>query len=320
MALPYLNLPSIEHLEERSVSEWISDNGFYGEEVASTIFPWIQEFLSGSKVVDSITSPCGIEFSISREGSEPQVYFDFHKSHASLRNALDELEVLRVYSQALNHDIKTPLQNIALQAELLALKGKEDPKVVSKCVTGIRESVFASQNIIEDLSNFAKLSKDTDEKCDVNEVIMHVRKLLHPMIDKKNAAIAHGAFADLKIQPYRMLIIMKNLIQNSIKYSGNKKPQILIYETHTKDKHVITVVDNGIGIPKKDQKNIFKPYTRASNVGQVQGTGIGLSTCKSLLRGAGAELVLESPVKGMGDNGGTAFHLEFPVSSVLPKR
>lgn len=320
MALPYLNLSPITGVSHTDLSTWITKNGLHGEPIAEEILPEISALLELEKPHGTIVIGEGLELKVRMLDETPVLFFDVEKSNALMRKSKEELEALRVYSQALNHDISTPLQNIALQTELMAIKGQDDEQVFLNCVKQIRESIFTSQNIVKDLSDFAALTLSSEERCDVNEVLMHVKRLLYDEIDNSNAAIAHGAFTDLNIQPFRLLIIFKNLIQNAIKYAGATKPQILIFESRKDNAHIITVQDNGIGIPPQDQNAIFAPYRRASNVGKIGGSGIGLSTCRSLLRGAGGEIVIESPRSGMLTQPGTAFHLEFPQDMVLGKR
>jgi len=77
--------------------------------------------------------------------------------------------------------------------------------------------------------------------------------------------------------------ILNNLLSNAIKYCG--KNPIIQFRVTDDDKQVITfeIEDHGIGIPKEDQKNLFEPFHRASNVAGIQGTGFGMSVVKRLV-------------------------------------
>ncbi|RZL13159.1 MAG: HAMP domain-containing histidine kinase, partial [Pedobacter sp.] len=69
---------------------------------------------------------------------------------------------------------------------------------------------------------------------------------------------------------------MINLISNAIKYSGEHT--FIEFNTEIQnEKYIITVSDNGIGIPDLDQKNLFQPFFRANNTGNIPGTGLGLN-------------------------------------------
>ncbi|MDD2819780.1 MAG: sensor histidine kinase [Flavobacterium sp.] len=67
-----------------------------------------------------------------------------------------------------------------------------------------------------------------------------------------------------------------NLITNAIKYSSDTSR--IDFTTEINDTHcIIKVKDEGIGIPEKDQKHLFKPFFRAHNTGNIPGTGLGLN-------------------------------------------
>src|SRR6185436_1405918 len=70
--------------------------------------------------------------------------------------------------------------------------------------------------------------------------------------------------------------ILLNLISNAIKFSEeNKKIQV---QTKTSEKETtVIVIDQGIGIPKEEQENLFERFFRAKNVTNIQGTGLGLN-------------------------------------------
>lgn len=312
MSLPYLKLSKSAPISETLLSEWIESNGLYGAELAEEIIPSVERILLTDKCEGVIHTSSGVCFRITVDNNVPILFFDLESCNLKQRKCREELNALRVYARALNHDLATPMQNIAIQTELLILKGSTDKKVLQSSLVNIRESVFTSQNILSNLGDFARLTMSTDEVCDVNEVLIHVKKVLSQDIANNNAAIAYGAFKNIKIQPFRLLIVLKNLIHNSIKYSGSLKPQILIYETLSEDRYNITVQDNGIGIPTADNSDIFKPYKRASNVGKIEGTGIGLSTCRSLMRATGGDISLNPLFQAFQDS------LEPPSTSNSP--
>jgi signal transduction histidine kinase len=87
--------------------------------------------------------------------------------------------------------------------------------------------------------------------------------------------------------------IMNNLISNAIKFS-DEKSKIDITLNQKDDKFVIIVADNGIGIPEDEQKFIFDIFYRASNVLNVQGTGLGLNIVKKYLDAIKGEILFES--------------------------
>ena len=97
-----------------------------------------------------------------------------------------------------------------------------------------------------------------------------------------------------------------NLVHNAIKYSS-ENTFIDIFITQDNLKTVFKVKDNGIGIPKKDQKNIFNRYFRSENALLTQGTGIGLNIAKDHITNLKGEIYFEST-----ENKGSVFTIEIP--------
>ena len=98
---------------------------------------------------------------------------------------------------------------------------------------------------------------------------------------------------------------MINLISNAITYSGEKT--FIEFNTEITDSQcMVTIKDNGIGIPESDHKHLFQPFFRANNTGNIPGTGLGLNIVlryATLMRG---ELYFESTL-----HTGTKFVLSF---------
>jgi signal transduction histidine kinase len=98
------------------------------------------------------------------------------------------------------------------------------------------------------------------------------------------------------IDPKRITEVMYNLVENSIKYIGNKQGKITI-EAERQDKFVlIKVKDNGIGISPDDIPYVFDKFYRAekSRSTSIPGSGLGLSICKYIINEHGGEIYCKS--------------------------
>jgi signal transduction histidine kinase len=87
--------------------------------------------------------------------------------------------------------------------------------------------------------------------------------------------------------------IFFNLISNASKYSETGKP-INVKCNFEKGQFVFSISDEGIGIPKEDQKHMFESFFRASNAGNVQGTGLGLNIVKRYIELLGGSIAFKS--------------------------
>src|SRR5690606_24751910 len=101
--------------------------------------------------------------------------------------------------------------------------------------------------------------------------------------------------------------ILQNLMTNAIKYSrSNGIVRIML--ACTESVLTLRVEDQGIGIPQQDQSRLFEAFQRAANVGQIQGTGIGLTIVKRAVDACGGRIEFES-TEGVG----TTFVVTLPV-------
>jgi signal transduction histidine kinase len=105
-------------------------------------------------------------------------------------------------------------------------------------------------------------------------------------------------------------LCLSNLIYNAIKYSS-ENTIIDIGVSQNKDVTIFHIKDNGIGIPEKDQKNIFNRYFRAENALLMQGTGIGLNIVKDHLNNLDGTISFESK-----EHQGSTFVIELPNTAV----
>ena len=101
--------------------------------------------------------------------------------------------------------------------------------------------------------------------------------------------------------------IFNNLLSNAIKYSPDGGT-VSVKLTCEDKKVFFQVCDQGIGIPKEDQDNLFKSFSRASNVGTIAGTGLGLSIVKQCVDLHNGEIAVNSQV-GIG----TTFTINLPL-------
>lgn len=119
--------------------------------------------------------------------------------------------------------------------------------------------------------------------------------------------VSRGNCKKVNIDQKLLQPILKNLLDNAIKYSPNGSTVNL--ELSCRDGEVIfQIKDVGIGIPTTDRHRLFEPFHRQSNVGDVPGTGLGLAIVKKLVDIHGGQIAVASEV-----GKGTTFTLTLPL-------
>ena len=194
-----------------------------------------------------------------------------------------------------SHEFRTPLSTILSSLNLLNKYNKlGNSENRDKHASRIKTSIKLLTDILDDILSVNKLEEGkvvvaaseivvTDF---VNDSIAEVRGIL-----KKGQLITFTPPKDVlvKIRQDKKLLrhILMNLLTNAIKFTpeGGKVAVSVLLDSHTLS---LQVEDNGIGIPRRNQKDLFNRFFRADNVEQIQGTGLGLSIVAqyaSLLRG-----------------------------------
>lgn len=241
-------------------------------------------------------------------------------SEAALERALQQERELgelksRFVSMA-SHEFRTPLATILATTESLRLyRAKMEAAQIDSRLDKIRQQVFHMKDILDDVLQLARIQAGRVEfkpvYADLNALCHEIieefegQPLNHNRIILSNAVSPTLMYYDVRLMRH----IMSNLISNALKYSHGEKP---IYISLEQDwlQVTLTVRDEGIGIPPNDQKHLFEPFHRATNVGTISGTGLGLSITKQAVELHNGTISVDSQV-----GTGTTFTVTFPTTT-----
>lgn len=211
-----------------------------------------------------------------------------------------------------SHEFRTPLSSIQLSASLIdKYTIKNDVASVEKHTSKIKNSI---NNLTTILNDFLSLEKLEAGKVEANasefSIIAFAEEIAEEMqlISKQNQLIVYehtGTTAQVYLDQNLLKNCIINLISNAIKYSG-ENTMIQFNSIINNRQLVVEVKDNGIGIPKLEQNNLFEPFFRAHNTGDIPGTGLGLNIVKRYVGLMNGTVSCES-----AQNVGTTFKLVF---------
>lgn len=211
-----------------------------------------------------------------------------------------------------SHEFRTPLSSVQLSASLIEKYAQPYQNAnISKHVYKIKNAVGNLTTILNDFLSLEKLEAGRVEPAfqsfDLVKLAEEITEEMQ-MIAKQDQHIIYqhtGLESMVLLDQHLLKNCMINLINNAIKYSGENT--FIEFNTEiTAGQCLVTIKDNGIGIPETDQKHLFQPFFRAHNTGSIPGTGLGLNI---VLRYAGlmnGELQFDSKI-----NKGTTFTLSF---------
>ncbi|NJM17615.1 MAG: hybrid sensor histidine kinase/response regulator [Richelia sp. SM1_7_0] len=246
-----------------------------------------------------------------------QVLETLRDLNQSLKNRVDEstAELIKAkevnqfkseFVSILSHDIRNPLNTILLAAGLLKNtdeKVNPDKKIIHYQMI---RSAIKNMSLLLDEASFIGRADSGKLNCELIEIdlVAFCRAIVEEIqltAAEKNINIVFNSqgnsnefLGDEKLLHH----ILTNLLGNAVKYSLSNSKVIfdLIYQNGTV---VFSIQDSGIGIPIQEQKHLFEPFHRASNVRGIPGTGLGLSIVKKCVEAHGGEIVLESQ-EGIG--------------------
>lgn len=217
-----------------------------------------------------------------------------------------------------SHEMRTPLSVIQSSTqimEMLNAADRLDKKVVEFHTNRIVSEVSGMESLMEELLLISKIERGKVEfRPFPQDLESFVRVILHEKYaqlaeGRQMQVIVKGINHEVEFDRMMMNHILNNIIGNAFKYSEGKKAPIL--QLHFRH-HAVTlmVVDYGIGIPPKDLQNLFKAFSRASNVDGINGTGLGLHVVKYFTDFHKAKIYCKSR-----ENKGTCIMLEFNYKS-----
>lgn len=200
----------------------------------------------------------------------------------------------------ISHELKTPIGAIGLLAEAL-IDATDDPETVRKFSKSLRKESRRLTDLVQDIIQLSRVqSKDVlgaVKPVDVSRVVEEAAERCAIVAESKNIAITVNALPDVFVvgDAELLIVAIKNLIDNAIKYSEDGK-HVGVGVATSKNSVKVSVADVGVGIPKDEQNRIFERFYRvdASRSRQTGGTGLGLSLVKHIVFSHGGEVGLFS--------------------------
>ena len=237
------------------------------------------------------------------------------KMEKERNRAEDEKQRAELYLDIMGHDINNLNQIALTNLELI----KDDPSLNDnerKSISDSLDAIRGSAEIIDNVRLLQRISEKNlgHEKVDVNAMIISsIQEAPRP--DDKTVKINYKPEKPMIVEASPLLKeVFRNLIDNSIKYSGNEVT-IDINATEEiqdgKKYYVITVADNGFGIPEDIKPKLFARFQRGTT--KAHGKGLGLYIVRTLVEMFGGTVKLENRVAGDYSKG-TRFRVTLPAA------
>lgn len=223
----------------------------------------------------------------------------------------------RDFASNVSHEFRTPLTSLKGFVETLLDGAMNDPDDTKHFLEIMNQQADKLILLIEDLLTISKLEKDDENKGiefsvqNISSVVINAIEACSSRAVKKNILVkSHISSEDInaKINSSLLEQAVQNLIDNAIKYSiENGTVLIDVYDVN--DEVVLSVTDNGIGIPSRHFPRLFERFYRVdkSRNSKISGTGLGLSIVKHILSIHNGRVEVESLI-----NKGSTFTIYLP--------
>ncbi len=280
-------------------------------------YRWIQDVGKPTYVDDTFTGYIGScndihDQKMAKDQLEELVRIRTTELYDALDREKEMNEMKSRFVSMASHEFRTPLSIVLSSTTLIEGYGAADgDERVKKHLARIKSSV---NNLTSILNDFLSLDKLEQGKVEVERETFDMVEFMNEVVEDvqtirktgQQVTIIHNGKSEVTLDQKKLRYILVNLLSNSIKYSPEESP--VSVSSHVDERHVVvSVCDQGIGIPEEEQKFMYNKFFRAKNTGNIQGTGLGLTIVKRYVELMAGEV---SFVSKPGE--GTTFTIRLP--------
>lgn len=238
------------------------------------------------------------------QSTRQRVEQDLARSLEEARAATEDMQHL-IY--AVSHDLRTPLRAIASYTQLLQRQYASDPEA-TELTAFAAEGVKEMNTLIEDLLKYSRAG-NSPRRTNVNltSIVQWAVMNVQPALRSAGGEIVYEDLPELNVDESQFVQLFQQLFSNAITFRGENAPRIQVTVEEGDDAHTISVRDNGVGIEPQHLETVFMPFKRLHGK-TIPGNGLGLPTCRKIVRAHGGRIWAESAGTGQG----SAFKFTIP--------
>ena len=219
-----------------------------------------------------------------------------------------------------SHEFRTPLTTIKQNVDLINFRLEnripEEAADFQKYIQRVETEIKRVTDLMNDILMLGRIDAGKVRiKLIEMDFVDYVEKIIENMTEnrpdgRKVDLTVEGVPRKINLDPLLFDHVINNLISNAFKYSeGESNPHMHLIFSEL-DSMKLKIKDYGIGIPEKDHKSLFQSFYRATNVKNIQGSGLGLSIVREFTLMHGGDISFKSEV-----GQGTEFVLDIPYNS-----
>lgn len=216
---------------------------------------------------------------------------------AAANERLDEFAAMAA------HDLVSPLRVIGGFAELLRDRcGETLGSDAQEWIEFIQADAVRMRALIEDLLAYARAGAALPpaSRVDLDTVVAEVAQVLESAFAARGATLTVEPLPKVVGEQAALLVVFRNLVGNALKFLRDDAPGVVqVSARHERDAWVVSVSDNGVGVPEHERESLFLPFHRGEASAKRGGNGLGLSICRRIVEQHGGRMWHEpSPTGG----------------------
>ena len=217
-----------------------------------------------------------------------------------------------------SHELKTPLTSMLIQLQT-ALRNIRTVSLANFSIENLMKMLMGAENqtkrlskIISDLLNVSLITTGRMDlelaKTDITLIVQESVERFNEGLREDQGKITFESDGDIigNFDGIRIEQVITNLLTNAIKYGDNKPILVTLY--HDNQKATLSVKDEGIGIEKNKQKQIFGLFERGVSSHDIKGLGVGLYITQQIVTAHGGKIMVKSNI-----GYGSTFIIELPI-------
>jgi signal transduction histidine kinase len=209
---------------------------------------------------------------------------------------------LQAYANLVAHDLSEPLASMQLLVTLLEQRPDTPPS--PEVLKQLRGSAVRARELIDGVLAYARSGELRRERVALARVMAEVAEDLRPSLEAHGELVV-GELPEVEVDPRQLRRVLQNLVSNALRFRRGDVVLIEISSLRDAREWVVSVRDDGIGVPQEHTRRIFGMFARLD--ASDEGIGLGLAVCRRIVEAHGGRIWVEP-----AESGGSVFRFTLP--------
>jgi signal transduction histidine kinase len=209
---------------------------------------------------------------------------------------------LQAYANLVAHDLSEPLASMQLLVTLLEQRPDTPPS--AEVLRQLRGSAVRARELIDGVLAYARSGELRTERVDLARVVAEVAEDLRPSLEAHGKLLV-GELPEVEADPRQLRRVFQNLVSNALRFRRGDTVLIEVSALRDAREFVVSVRDDGIGIPQEHARRVFGMFSRLDT--SAEGIGLGLAVCRRIVEAHGGQIWVEP-----ADGDGSVFRFTLP--------